>query len=122
MAHGAGHAGDGQVDRGGGDAITRPFQLPDQVGGLELVTVVLDFGLFGGQIDADFGDAVGALKTAFDIFDAHGAGHAGDREGDLVGGHGWSAIQLLISLRIFCISVTARPGSALISACSVYST
>ena len=75
LAHGAGHAGDWQVDRHRrSHAVARAFSsLRDQV--LEVfaapVAIVLHLGLFGRQVDADIGDAVGAVQAALDILDWH---------------------------------------------------
>ena len=110
LAHSAGHAGDGQVNGRGGDAVTSPFHLGDQVGSSEFVAVVLHIGFFSRQIDVCLGDAVSAFEAALDIFLAHGAGHAGDRQGDFFRRHFSRSLQLLISLRIFCMSLSAPCG------------
>ena len=79
LAHGACHAGDGQVDAGSGHAIAGFFNLRNQIAHLELAGVIVDRRLLRRQVDRDIGDAVGALETALDILDAHGAGHTGNR-------------------------------------------
>ena len=87
LAHGAGHAGDGQVDARRGDAVAGMLHRATRSLVFRGAVIVLHLGLFGRQVDADIGDAVGAVEAALDILDAHGAGHAGDRQGDFFGRH-----------------------------------
>ena len=111
LAHGAGHAGDRQVDGRRGHAVAGLLQALDHVAGRYSAGVVAHRRSLGRQIDRDLSDAIDALEAALDILDAHGAGHAGDRQRDFFGRHGKRSNQLLISLRIFCISFSAPWGS-----------
>ena len=68
------------------DAITGFFDGGFEIAVVQAAGQVAHIGAFVGQIDGGRKHAVNAVQRAFDIADAHGAGHAADGQVDAGGG------------------------------------